>query len=104
MYIIPSGEFVSTPGGTATFTCLSLTGTSLSEVRWLINGTEFSDIGSMNTNIEVSFNSLGGVGILRLTDIPVSFNKTRFRCTARVSGQVSISVDTVLLLLQGMSF
>ena len=99
MDILPNGDFVSTVNGTATFTCISTTGAAISEVHWLVNGTQLEDRSMSDIDFDPE-----DPGTLRLTSIPESYNTTKFQCMAIISGKMSISVHPVLLLLQGEIF
>lgn len=95
--MFPTGQFVSYPGGTANFLCLSLTGVDVIRVQWLINGTLLTDSLS---NVEVFTR---GLFKLQFFDLPLRYNMTDIGCIADLSsGKTNVGSNNVtLLLLQG---
>ena len=87
---------MSIPGGIATFRCLSTT--TIVGVQWLVNGSLLDDQNVMNAEQEL----VAGIGILTLTDIPLTYNGTRIRCIAEFdNGERATTNDAVILILQG---
>ena len=95
----PSGEFVTIPGGSATFICV------LSDVRhyfidsvqwqWLVNATLLEELELDNAHVVTTRQ-------LRFIMISVEYNHTSIRCRAtHESGRVSTSEAASLLLIQG---
>lgn len=96
--MFPSGEYVSFPGGNATFVCTS-TGMPIRDITWMANTTELKE--SFNTTIE--FADIGlGVGTLMFINITINYNNTEIKCRANhLSGAVVESNIATLLVLQG---
>lgn len=101
MTVFPPDHFVSTPGGDATFRCLSVSGDQLVIVQWFINGTLLENLNLKN--VEIALFPTTGSGSLRFTDLPHEYNMTRIRCRATFSsGTSATSSDSTVLLLQGI--
>ena len=95
LVLLPS-EFVSTPGGTAIFTCFA------TRIQWLVNGV-FLDELELN-NVEPLTELIGeGTGRLRFTNISADQNMSIIMCRALLmSGASTVENDaTSTLLLQG---
>ena len=97
MFVDPSGEFVTIPGGSATFTCVP-SGANydlVERVQWLVNATPFEALEQINAYVVTSRQ-------LMFTMISVEYNRTSIRCRAtHESGHVSTSEAASLLLIQG---
>ena len=99
MSIFPIGQYVSTPGGTAEFTCVGSPSAEVVGVQWLVNGTILEDLNLTN----VTTTSLGsGIEKMELANISVKHNKTRVRCTVEfITEGTQTSPSHTLMLLQG---
>ena len=103
--VFPPGQYVSTIGGTATFTC-SVSDGPITGVQWLVNGSELEDLNLPMANVEAVFETHetgSGHGILRFRNVPVEYNETRVTCIAITVAMGMIrATDSSLLLEQGM--
>ena len=93
---------VSTPGGNATFQCISSIphGERGLRIQWLMNESAAlvnETIGQGNAVAYVS----GGIEVLNFTEIPLEFNQTRIQCNASLSSGNQFVSEIVLLQLQG---
>ena len=85
-----SGDYVSTAGGYAQFSCTASSGAAPG-IQWLVNGSE---INSNSTHV-VIFHSLL-LARLELINIPVEFNMTIIQCAYKMT-----TSGVAMLLLQG---
>ena len=92
--IVPRDVYVSTAGGEASFTCFT---SGSASVQWQLNGSLIHTLSL--SNVETTVEMSGGFtrGTLRLSNLPVTYNNTRIRCTT-----ATLSSDDTLLLLQGV--
>ena len=94
VFVNPTGEFITTLGGSATYTCTS-SGVSddfIQSVQWLVNDVALEEM----DNVVVT-----AAGVLRFLRISVDYNNTSIRCRATLtSGSVRVS-GVSLLLIQG---
>lgn len=94
-------EATTTPGGDATFYCISVT--PIANIQWLVNGSSLENLNLRN--VETEFNPPVPVGILNFTKVPLEYNNTRVRCRAELSsGRSSVAMETALLTIQGYSY
>ena len=68
--------YVSTPGGSATFLCTPRPG--MSEIDWLVNGTQIGDLDI--SNITAEFDENIGIGTLTFGDVLLEYNETTVTC------------------------
>ena len=94
--ILPRKKFVSTPGGGANFQCVSLNGAPLTNVSWLVNGTELELLNLTNVTAR-------GRWQLLFAAIPEAYNATSVQCRGLVGGVLALSRYTPMLYLQGMA-
>ena len=99
--ILPRDRYTSTLNGTAIFMCLPFPmGDPITNVQWLVNGTELEQLDL--PNIVPEFDNAGrGFGTLTISTIPEFYNRTQFQCKTTTTSDVHISSDTILLLIQG---
>ena len=96
MIVNPPGKFVSTLGGSASFSCITSTDSNdfIESVQWLVNDTLFEDLELDNIAITL--------GQLRFRMLSRHDNHTSIRCRGNLtSGTVSTSRDATILLVQG---
>lgn len=97
--VYPFGQYVSTPGGMASFQCLSVHG-NITSIQWLVNGTHVEDLNL--SNVTTAFDS--GIGKLSFHYVPVEYNATRITCEANISSMgtgLIIGTQEAHLLVQG---
>ena len=93
----PPDRFVSTPGESATFVCLS-PGIRIVSLQWLVNGSLVENLNL--TNVRTEFDNISGV--LRFDDIPEEYNMSRIRCMAIAEGNSEpLLSQNSSLILQG---
>ncbi len=94
--VIPHGQFVSMPGGNATFTCIN---TGINNIQWLVNETEFESLNLDNARQDYSSLQIGGlVSTLMFTNIPLEYNTTRIQCRIENSNEVTLQSQSSLFL------
>ncbi len=94
--MLPSGDYVSTVGGSVDLNCLSH-GDMITHVQWLLNGSPVEE----GPNVEIVMFGTAGL-ILRLRNLSVEYNTSTIQCRATLeSGITRTSEGTLLLLLQG---
>ena len=96
----PPDQFVSTPGGSATFICFSLApGVAIVSFQWLVNESLVENLNLSNVRTEFTNSS----GLLIFDDIPVEYNMSRISCMATcIAEGNSVSLQSNLIL-QGES-
>ena len=86
-----SGDYVSTAGGYAQFSCTASSGTAATGIQWLVNGSEMN---SNSTHVVILHNQF--LTRLELMNIPVEFNTTIIQCAYEMA-----TSRVAMLLLQG---
>ncbi len=74
----------------------SISGTTITSVEWLINGTRLEDFSL--TNVETQFIELFRQGSLVFSNISVEYNNTNIQCRATLSNG---ETNSATLLVQG---
>ena len=91
----PDDGYVSTPGGEASFTCIT---SGSADVQWLLNGSQIDTLNLSNAETAVDRSGGHTAWTLRLSDLSVMHNNTRIRCT----DTTTLSSASTSLLLQGV--
>ena len=99
VFVVPSSMSVSTPGGSASFNCISSTFERFSSVNWFVNGSSVEALN--NSDITEYFFGESGTGTLEFSNIPEEYNGTTIQCRAQLGTQ-NFSSTTTVLLLQGV--
>ncbi len=86
------------PGDNTIYYCWSSSGTIITSVQWLINGTRLEDLNL--TNVETEFSQLSRLGYLSFSDISVEYNNTNIQCRATFNGE-TLNSNNSTLLVQG---
>ncbi len=98
--LISSNGDVFIPGDDpAILYCVSLSGTTITSVEWLINGTRLEDLSL--TNVETEFSQLSRQGVLVFRNISVEYNNTNIQCRATLSNGETMDSNNYTLLVQG---
>ena len=79
--------------------CASSSGTTITSVEWLINGTRLEDLSL--TNVETEFSQITRQGALVFNNISVEYNNTNIQCRATLSNGETGDSDNFTLLVQG---
>ena len=103
--IFPHGNFVSSLGGNASFTCYPTRDDLVVEqMVWLLNGSIFEDRPDVTPDVTSDFGSDVQAGTLKFINLSSTYNTTRVQCRAELaSGELLISNDPTLLLIQGLN-
>ena len=97
VFLNPPDRFVSTPGGSATFICLS-TGMRIVSLQWLVNGSLVENLNLTNVRTEFDNNK----GVLIFDDIPVEYNMSSIGCMVIAEGNSEpLLSQNSSLILQG---
>ncbi len=96
--VTPSGQLVSTPGGSVRFVCLVFPSDGLMDIQWLVNGTLLSNPTLINATVEILRQ---GIGALTFANLGSEFNMTRIGCRAAFSDGNYRDSESTLSLLQG---
>lgn len=92
VHVAPEGEVVLIVDGRFQATCHSST-TTISNVEWLINGTDLENSNIMNANVTKIFNT----GFLFISQLLPQYNRTTIRCRA----DFQHSINSITIILQG---
>ncbi len=88
------------PGGrNPVYSCASLSGTTITSVEWLINGTQLEDLGL--TNVVTGLTELTKQEVLVFNNISVEYNNTNIQCRATLSNRETVDSNNDTLLVQG---
>ncbi len=87
------------PGHDPVLNCASLSGTTITSVEWLKNGTQFEDLSL--TNVETGFSQLSRQGTLVFSNISVEYNNTNIQCRATLNNGETVDSNNFTLLVQG---
>ncbi len=99
LVILNSNGNVYITGRNPALSCASISGTTITSVEWLINGTRLEDLSL--TNVETQFIELSRQGILVFNNISVEYNNTNILCRANLSNGETINSNDFTLLVQG---
>ena len=102
VYVYPLGGVVSTPGGNASFQCISTIpyGERGLRIQWLMNESVALVNETIGRRIAVAYVS-DDIPVLRFTEIPLEFNQTKIQCNASLSSGNQFVSEIALLQLQG---
>ena len=91
--------FVSIPGGSASFFCLSA-GSDVVGIEWKLDDKPLS----ATTNITDVFINDHGFGTLQFSELADVQNRTSIRCKVEFRSTQSLESNTAMLVLQGLKY
>ncbi len=75
-------------------------GYAIKSIEWIINGSQLEDLNLQN--VEAQFTSTGGgLGLLKITAVPIQFNTTEIQCRASFNGGQFTSNMASILIIPG---
>ena len=95
LVLVPNDHYVTTPGGSARFTC---SGTGLTGIQWLVNGTLLENLNLTNVTAAFRQSVVGGIGVLTFENVLFEYNETTIRCSDSSSRTSQVQSK---LLIQG---
>lgn len=103
----PSVDRITTPGGSALFSCYATLGTSdITAAQWTLNGTSVETFNHTHNHthivLDLAVTPIGNFGHLTLRDIPVEWNNTVIQCVGSFASGTQTPSATCILRLQGM--
>ena len=96
--VAPEGKFVSVLHGSFVVLCIDTSSIQINSIEWLVNG---SPLENLNLNARTDF-SMGGIGILRITNLQSKHNNSNIRCKVNTTdSEIITSADSSELIIQG---
>lgn len=98
----PAVDRITTPGGSALFSCYATHGESdITGAQWTFNSTSADTFNQSHVVIDLAETPIGNFGYLTLRDIPVEWNNTVVQCVGMFASGTWTPSDTCILRLQG---